>query len=1264
MKGASLHSQSNRGHSSARGSEGAALVAVLAMIVLILGLVVAFLSLAKTERQSASTFLARTEVHQLADNAVGVVQSQINFATSRGSSVAWASQPGMIRTYSADGSFKTAYKLYSAKTLTINSAALLGDDLPEDSHWPEAPAHWTDLNAPVAADGRDVYPIIDPSLLDVSSRPMGFEITSDAPVASDAGRDRAPLPVRWLYVLKNGEIVAPGNTGTTVATLAEASEENPVIGRIAFWTDDETCKVNLNTAGAGGFWDVPRYDSREERKFATSQPLNGEFQRYPGHPAMTSLNAVFPELSDNEILTDMLPRYQWGGSEQGTVDTYKETEALNSGVFASRPLFASVDEFRFKPSHDTREKNTLVSAEKVDSSRFFLTSVSRAPEVNLFNLPRITCWPVSTDTDKRTAFDKLISFSGTIGGLPYYFQRENALSPTVDSELPRNADLFAYLQHLTDQKIPGFGVKLADKFGIDRDQILTEVWDYIRCTNLYDSRLGLGKQFTSDKNSRGYGYVVPLETGSGASLSQGFGRSITLSELAFVFICSADPVDTETGNGHPDPKGLRGSNDPISNLTLGGTALTPTQRRLQMIIVPELFSPSQGNIRILPKNIRLSISGLDGLALGGQALFPTAMASIDIGTAIFNNGIHTRALGGTFDYRAAIFSRSDPGILDSATSTSQVYPFISNFVTVSVPDPGSENPGVMGFASNGLTVTIETSEDGATWRVAQVIPINPPASSSIPIPNLVRTGVAAYSGASASTATNEKYWWAFSNTSPTGSSGGGRLSQLNKIPGEYKISNSVPLASTAYAGTLFREAESATYYTDVVRSMVPSHGDIRLVAALRNVPSDAFTPLGNWGAIAAANAIQHNLSVGVQSGVYIPGGTQLRRHFVTTNTIGSAAGGAGGRSAPDFRRDASVAVLDAVQNTGDFDNASSLWADGPYINKPDEGNIYSSTSTDAPYFKGSESEEFDSKAFFSPNRMMAGPGMFGSLPTHVKRYAADSAEPEKYAWKTLLFRMQPGHPNAVTTSSGGLPSSAPDHLLMDLFWMPVVEPYALSEPFSTAGKINMNYQIQPFSYIKRSTGLYAVLQKERLSAVPNSASSVYKDYGRSVITPTIASFRLPIDVSQTLAQFESRFEDASGRLFISPTELCDLWLVPQDESISSLPAFWEGHSLTGDNMRERPYTTIIPRLTTKSNTFTVHFRVQSLKAPKSGDPAIWDETKGTVTSEYRGSTTIERFIDTGNATLGTTDFATETASRPTLDKFYRWRVIQNRQFAP
>ncbi len=49
--------------------------------------------------------------------------------------------------------------------------------------------------------------------------------------------------------------------------------------------------------------------------------------------------------------------------------------------------------------------------------------------------------------------------------------------------------------------------------------------------------------------------------------------------------------------------------------------------------------------------------------------------------------------------------------------------------------------------------------------------------------------------------------------------------------------------------------------------------------------------------------------------------------------------------------------------------------------------------------------------------------------------------------------------------------------------MPVVEPYAISQPFTTAGKINLNYQIQPFTSITRATGIYSLMKSTKFVAM-------------------------------------------------------------------------------------------------------------------------------------------------------------------------------------
>lgn len=259
--------------------------------------------------------------------------------------------------------------------------------------------------------------------------------------------------------------------------------------------------------------------------------------------------------------------------------------------------------------------------------------------------------------------------------------------------------------------------------------------------------------------------------------------------------------------------------------------------------------------------------------------------------------------------------------------------------------------------------------------------------------------------------------------------------------------------------------------------------------------------------------------------------------------------------------------------------------------------------------------------------------------------------------------------NYTSRGDGGIfdmPNSA------DLFWMPTVDPYPISGAFSTAGKINMNYQIIPFTYIERKTGLYAAMKASRLVAYSDSESKDYKIHTASNESRTASTeqHRFPLDLQQTLKGFDDKFE--AGDIFKSATQICELWFYPKTSSltiseslngtarIALLKEWWKTRRLTADNLREEPYSSLYPRLTTKSNTFTVHYRVQALKKRRSADANVWEEGKDSVVSEYRGQTTIERYIDPNDAALP--DFVAD--STLTLGSHYRWRTLQPQQFIP
>jgi len=275
--------------------------------------------------------------------------------------------------------------------------------------------------------------------------------------------------------------------------------------------------------------------------------------------------------------------------------------------------------------------------------------------------------------------------------------------------------------------------------------------------------------------------------------------------------------------------------------------------------------------------------------------------------------------------------------------------------------------------------------------------------------------------------------------------------------------------------------------------------------------------------------------------------------------------------------------------------------------------------------------------------------MFGSLPT-----GALNTPPQP--WQTLLFCKNP----SAGSSHPGF-AKIHDHVFLDFFTMPVVEPYAISEPFSTAGKVNLNYQIAPFTYITRSTGVRGVMKSTRLMVIPSSSTN-YKS------TSSTSLFRLSINRDQTLAGFDQRFAAPSMQgvynggtgPFRSASEICDMYLVPTGAALSSMSSFWSQYPFTGDNAREFPYGHIYERVTTKSNVYTIHMCVQVLRKTNQTNPAQWIEGLDTVASEYRGSSTVERYVDPSDATLP--DFAADPTK--SLDAYYKFRIINSKKFVP
>ena len=1188
-----------------RREQGFALVAVLVILVLLLVLVLGFFLRTSTERTVAASHQEGVSAELLADTAVDLVKGQIHMATSQGGTVAWASQPGMIRTFDNTGNALKSYKLYSADELITSDPVVesgLSVDAPPDS-WADDPALWTDLNAPIAAGSEKIFPILDPhpddgNLEDASDNPIaeGFRVVA-APGATS--RQPVPMPVRWLYMLSNGSLVAPtGGSGKVASVPVPDGEE--IVGRIAFWTDDDTTKVNLNTASEGTYWDTPRMNTEDDRDLAQFQPARNEWQSYPGHPATTSLSAVFPDLALEEIY-QIAPRIVDGGSRNGT------TRADDPIVADNDRLYASTDEAIL--STDNRTSSQIggkYDQEDLARARFFLTTHSRAPETNLFDLPRIACWPIFRDLNpaRVTVFDKLIAFCSSIGtgadAKPYYFQRADHLSPRTDIEIARNQQLYSYLRQLTSQPVPGFGGNFLAKYGADRDQILTEIFDYIRSTNLWDFLLDEKGRYTPYKNHQpGIGWVTPSQKGD----TMGFGRAYTLSEFGIQFICNAvaddpsSPADESAGSNVP------------ANRLLNGQLLNPGEKCIQAMALLEFFSPSLGWNKIVA-NMRVKITGLENLTITAGSvtapLFPKLTSSQ--ASVVYSENANAenlpengnggplakgRTWGGTPGTRYFLYRRGAPARGGLKADKGELYPFIGEPIRIPAPPSG----GTMEFSGGDITVQIyaDRNSNMSETDLIQTIHIKMPPAT-LPIPDLVTEPKK-----------DKEQYWALSLQGPI--SGNGRL---------------------------YYDFRPVFHEKDVVRTVVPRHGDYRLVAASHEVPASVFAPPDAAAYQDPSRRLVHTFTQSYASN-FEPG-------FGAVGKLLPGINFPTGKQ-PDFPADATASPA----LTGDFDSGLPTTMDGPFINKPDEGNARTNNNK-IPYFDTADKNWTanmgeQEKTFSAPNRQIPSPGIFGSLSTGVK-----AGKP----WQTLLFRPQKNHPAAST--------KIPDHLFLDLFWMPVVEPYAISDRFSTAGKINLNHQILPFTYIKRPTGLVAVLKCEKVAAIPNSKASVYKGVVGSndfASKQTHDNYRLDIDIDETLKQLDTEYFD-QGKIFRSATEICDVHIVPVGQKAENMESFWSSHALTADNLRERIYTTLYPRLTTKSNTYTVHYRVQSLKKSKDTPPNQWDESRDSVRSEQRGSVTIERFIDANDPNIP--DYAANPTETKTLGSFYRWRTVVSRKY--
>ncbi len=1275
-----------------------ALVLVLSFVVLVSLLVVGFFGSASSARRDTAGYEAATTARQLSELATNIIIGQIFDATRSweipaatplvkggGARLTYATQPGMIRTYDSSGKPWRAFKLYSSATMVTepgvewNAAAKLADEVP--ATWAEQPALYTDMNAPVlvADPGGQItfpgstqtasaaYPILDPGGLSPSGGTAkaqdgveGFDLrnvpgfggaeSDGRPVISDSydptfvklpgvTANPAPMPVQWIYVLRDGRLTSP--TGVGVGGLEvnwnglpdgdpnKPSDVNPITGRIAFWTDDETSKLNINTASEGTYWDRAwavgdvAASPYGENQLRDRVPVRGEYQRYPGHPATTCLSPVFGHMADFKVPTGdaltvidhdtmlakyygIVPRVTAGGTRGGTLASYYSGSSAPAITVDTERLYASVDELAFAPGalvNGMRSTTGRLQPSAIERAKFFLTANARCAEVTVFNTPRLLLWQLQQQTDPnggrdstpvtpRNAKDQLLAFCGTVNGFPFYFQRYSVYMRAPVNDRLSHPDV-------PFQQLPQFGYappssqRPALDWQITRNQ---ELYKYLRGLTAQPLP-GLGGTITDKYPSAVRDQILTemvdlIRMGTNAYAADPSvppryeyapARQMPDAVSGETQIVPLVPGPSMPGAG---TKGF-GRFPTITEAALvfyaTGKSATEPDKKMRAALVLEPFSPTAGSWTWSPL-VRYVVKGLNSLTINGRtSLFPETLTSLVTSRCGYaSGGNHNTAHTGTFAaFRYWNGSGNDGTKLIQPPGTVKFdeekdYPFVSDSIPI---DPAQGQKDIQ-FSGGEITVEIHAgyATEAAPDTLVQTVRLRF-GKGTWPLPR--------FSGADSD----------FNNRI-----GAGKFNIINAA--------------------------------DTVRSVEvdpngPTRGDLRMVSAMPVVPSNFFAGYAggaDGGGYDSSAAIVHSLRNG-DGGTLVGGRFHANLFDGTAGTLSASPGN------PIAARGTKAALLGsgAAFLPGDWDNGPAGFQDGCYVNKPDD------------YYGR---DDWWASPIVTPNRQVSSPVVFGSLPVGS---AMNPVQP----WRTLLFCANP----AAGASHPGF-AKPRDHAFLDFFTMPVVEPYAISEPFSTAGKVNLNYQIAPFTYIRRATALRGVLKSVRITAIPNTAAATYKSGISAVL-------RKEVDADETLRAFEERFADpAKGGIFRSASEICDMPLVPKGATLANIRAnWWASHALTGDNAREIPYGLIYPRVTTKSNTFTVHTRVQVLKkrrASTAADAAVWREDMDTVVAEHRSATTLERYVDTGDTTLP--DFATQPDA--TLDRFYKVRVVGVRRFSP
>jgi hypothetical protein len=421
---------------------GIALLVTLAFVVMISIIIVGFAVSMRTDRPAAKSHLEKTRARFLAQRGADEVLATLR-KTTEDPERNWVSQPGQLVAGAAADDPATPIDDRKVLAAVVPLSSGLSTATPADPVY-QAP----NFNVPTLRD------------------PGTCLITDRLTDPANPGSSKIKMPVKWIYVRKDGTT----DTNELPPSLNTSNSTNPIVGRYAYWSDDESGKVNYNLAWGRGA--------------TNTNP--------PAHPSKIDLTAL---TNLTQPMADAIHAFITSDINYGNIPLH----------FFNTPEEARQIELQpFGPG----------AAAALAANKFELTHYNHDPNTTFFNEPRIvlTTRPDRAGWTKATSGTYNGQWVGTNGkpgkeGTPYYIriikdikEGKDGLADSGDGPAPiGNLDsgkvsdtinnLTSYMQR-TDWPMVAGSSSLQDKYfsaypasirATRLAQIAINIIDYVRC---------------------------------------------------------------------------------------------------------------------------------------------------------------------------------------------------------------------------------------------------------------------------------------------------------------------------------------------------------------------------------------------------------------------------------------------------------------------------------------------------------------------------------------------------------------------------------------------------------------------------------------------------------------------------------------------------------------------------------------------------------------------------------------------------------------